>query len=258
MIFSHDTITPDPADGFELLRRICTLTTGTRDLVQLRTNMERLLTSLSLFDIKARLKMLHLLYPYTLINTNTGNYHYQKLISFIELAFRVELHDTHNSIYSVPQLLFTQMKTKVETDEFTMIDYDRFKNEMDRSIQQTSTKLFPISKATTSTNEKTTTNNIKKSDEHPFCWMCAYYGRNLNIPHIAKFCKENSTNYKGTITIPGQKIKIPDYSATKTTIHPDYGQDPDTIIKSEIMKDPVTRRKITSASKVKGKGEWNI
>ena len=39
--------------------------------------------------------------------------------------------------------------------------------------------------------------SMKKPGEHPFCWMCAYYGRNLNNPHIAKLCKENRTEFKG-------------------------------------------------------------
>ena len=35
----------------------------------------------------------------------------------------------------------------------------------------------------------------------------------------------------GMISIPGQKFKIPDYSATKTKVHPDHGQSPASIIK---------------------------
>ena len=60
----------------------------------------------------------------------------------------------------------------------------------------------------------------------------------------------------GMISIPGQKFKIPDYSATKTKVHPDHGQSPASIIKSEIMQDPEIRTKITNMPKGKGKGEW--
>ena len=248
-----DTVTDNTSDGFQLLHKICTLSTGIKDLVLLRTNMERVLSSLSLFKLNARLKMLDILFPYTSINSNTGNYKYQKLITYVYLAFKTELDDTQNPIFRTAQHLYTTMKAKLSNDEFTMIDFETFKAEMDRSIQQMPSKLYPISK-TTSYASNSSSKSMKKPGEHPFCWMCAYYGRNLNNPHIAKLCKENKTEYKGMAILPNGN-KMSDYLATKTSNHPDFGKYPETILKSTIMKDSDSRKKLTSVPKVSGKGE---
>lgn len=250
-----DTVTDNTSDGFQLLQKICTLSTGIKDLVLLRTNMERVLSSLSSFKLNARLQMLAILFPYTSINTNTGNYKYQKLITYVYLAFKTELDDTQNPIFRTAQHLYTGMKAKLSNDEFTMIDFETFKSEMDRSIQQIQLKSYPISKTTSSYASKSNSNSIKKHEEHPFCWMCAYYERNMKNPHIAKYCKENTTEYKGMSILPNGK-KISDYLATKTSNHPDFGKFPETILKSTIMDNSDFRKKVISVPKISGKGEW--
>ena len=56
----------------------------------------------------------------------------------------------------------------------------------------------------TSTLAESNLKKEKNTNDHPFCWACAFYQRNLDKPHSAKFCRENSTFNRNSVLVMKQ------------------------------------------------------